>query len=376
MLRALAAIKEGLPPFRYVIAGELRPEEVDVESLVSSLGLTDVVSLLGYVDEADFFTLITASDVVVNLRYPIGGETSGSMIRALGGGACIVVVDKGPFSELPDEVACKLPWGPGFEVRLGERLLELAHNPAMRVAIGQAASRFIATHHNLEETVAGYMKAVQAAVLQAPTPWRSNVDWETLPPFPFACSMQEASRRLAGAWLPLWFRSGAILSCEPQCRAASWGGGERESELLDEIGHHPTAATLRDLLAAGSATHASRTLDLAVVFATAHELAGDSRFLATLNHSLAFGGLLIVNIESTPQEPTHPLQTREAGTRLLEAFGYRVDTVAIVAAPNLDVLPPAPDTPLDERCWRAVKISEFFTQGACSGLVAASLPPP
>jgi len=94
-LRALAAIRAELPPFRYVIGGEIKPEELDVAALVRQLGLEDVVITPGYVADEDFFSLIGAADIVVNLRHPIGGETSGTMIRALGGGACVVVVDRG-----------------------------------------------------------------------------------------------------------------------------------------------------------------------------------------------------------------------------------------------------------------------------------------
>ena len=37
-LRALAAMRGRLPPFRYVIAGELRPDEIDLEAVVRELG--------------------------------------------------------------------------------------------------------------------------------------------------------------------------------------------------------------------------------------------------------------------------------------------------------------------------------------------------
>ena len=79
-IRALAAIRHRLPPFRYVIAGELRPQEVDILGLAISLGIRDRLVTPGYVSERRFFSLLQAADVVINLRHPIGGETSGTMI--------------------------------------------------------------------------------------------------------------------------------------------------------------------------------------------------------------------------------------------------------------------------------------------------------
>ena len=79
-IRALAAIRHRLPPFNNVIAGELRPQEVDILGLAISLGIRDRLVTPGYVSERRFFSLLQAADVVINLRHPIGGETSGTMI--------------------------------------------------------------------------------------------------------------------------------------------------------------------------------------------------------------------------------------------------------------------------------------------------------
>ena len=55
------------------------------------------------------WSLMAACDVLVNLRYPTMGETSGSVIRALSLGRPLVVSDVGWFSELPDDVVLKVP---------------------------------------------------------------------------------------------------------------------------------------------------------------------------------------------------------------------------------------------------------------------------
>ena len=55
------------------------------------------------------WSLMAACDVLVNLRYPTMGETSGSVIRALSLGRPLIVSDVGWFSELPDDVVLKVP---------------------------------------------------------------------------------------------------------------------------------------------------------------------------------------------------------------------------------------------------------------------------
>ena len=57
------------------------------------------------------WSLMAACDVLVNLRYPTMGETSGSVIRALGLAKPLLVSDVGWFSELPDDaVGVRLPY--------------------------------------------------------------------------------------------------------------------------------------------------------------------------------------------------------------------------------------------------------------------------
>ena len=50
--------------------------------------------------------------MLVNLRSPTMGETSGSVIRALSLGKPVIVCDVGWFAELPDGVALKVPVDP------------------------------------------------------------------------------------------------------------------------------------------------------------------------------------------------------------------------------------------------------------------------
>ena len=64
--------------------------------------------------EERLWSLMAACDVLVNLRSPTMGETSGAVIRGLSLGKAMLVSDVGWFSELPDERGAE---DPGRRVR-------------------------------------------------------------------------------------------------------------------------------------------------------------------------------------------------------------------------------------------------------------------
>ena len=118
ILKALSVLKaEGLK-FVYVLAGTYRPDEYDVKRDISLYGLEKEVEITGFLSNEEFFSYLVATDVVVNLRYPYGGETSGTLTRALGMGRCSIVVDVGAFSEIPDDCVVKVSWSDSFHEEL------------------------------------------------------------------------------------------------------------------------------------------------------------------------------------------------------------------------------------------------------------------
>jgi glycosyltransferase involved in cell wall biosynthesis len=94
---------------RFLVAGELRPHEYDLEADLRESGAQPFVRLLGYVPEANIRDVLLASDLVVNLRFPSYGESSGSLARALALGCAALVSDQGSYGELPDAAAIKIP---------------------------------------------------------------------------------------------------------------------------------------------------------------------------------------------------------------------------------------------------------------------------
>lgn len=110
VVRAIARLAE---PARsqvvLLVAGQVRAGDEDLLELAARHGCSDRVRVLGWVDEADAELLLLAADLVMALRFPTRGESSGTLARALGLGCAAVVSDHGGYAELPDEAVIKLP---------------------------------------------------------------------------------------------------------------------------------------------------------------------------------------------------------------------------------------------------------------------------
>lgn len=62
----------------------------------------------GFTELDEFNSFVGYSDIIVNLRYPSMGETSGAMLRILQMGKACITNNGGWFSELPDDCVCKI----------------------------------------------------------------------------------------------------------------------------------------------------------------------------------------------------------------------------------------------------------------------------
>ena len=117
----------------------------------------------GYVEEGRLWSLMAACDLVVSLRAPTMGETSGTVMRALSLGKPLVVSDVGWFSELPDEVAVKVPVDEHEVEALALALDQLAADGRRREAMAAAARRLAETEHALERVAELYAAALEEA---------------------------------------------------------------------------------------------------------------------------------------------------------------------------------------------------------------------
>ena len=160
VLEAFALLRQRRPEARLLLVGAAG-ERFDLERRLERLGLDgEAIVREDYVPEERLWSLMAACDVLVNLRSPTMGETSGAVIRGLGLGKPMLVSDVGWFAELPDGVALKIPVDE-YEVATIAAALELAADHAGE--LGRAARDYVRREHDLGRTVAGYVAALEEA---------------------------------------------------------------------------------------------------------------------------------------------------------------------------------------------------------------------
>ena len=155
-LRAFERLQAEFPEVRYLLVGGTLDDSAELQRLVAELGLGDLVRHLGFVpDFQTFVDWIAACDVVVTLRNPTMGETSGSALRALSAGRPLIVFDHGWYSELPDDVAVKVDVMD--EEGLLDAMRDLVRNTARRLEMGRNAESYVQRTHQTESVSTRYM---------------------------------------------------------------------------------------------------------------------------------------------------------------------------------------------------------------------------
>ena len=157
----VAALEHVVALYKKVIwvqAGPTRPDEYDLEQLVARHPRVQrIARFTGYFSERDLDGYVAAADVLVNLRFPSLGESSGSLARALAAGTPCIVSDTAGYRELPDDVVIKVsPWG-GAE-SLAAALLGLLERPVVRDAYRRNARDFAQKTLGLESSSRGSAK--------------------------------------------------------------------------------------------------------------------------------------------------------------------------------------------------------------------------
>jgi glycosyltransferase involved in cell wall biosynthesis len=160
LIEAFVLLRERRPGARLLLVGEAT-ERFDLDRRLERLGLGgDALIRESYVPEERFRALMAACDVLVNLRSPTMGETSGSVIRGLALGKPMLVSDVGWFAELPDGVALRIPVD-DYEVATIAGALELAADHA--ADLGAAASEYVHREHDLGRVANAYCDALEEA---------------------------------------------------------------------------------------------------------------------------------------------------------------------------------------------------------------------
>lgn len=161
-LRAFRRVRDDHPDAHYLLVGEAQPD-LDIDSLVAELEPAGAIRRIGYVRGLpEFDDWIRTVDVVVNLRQPTVGETSGVALRAMAAGRPLIVYDRGWYAELPDDAALKIP--PGDEEALREAMERLAASAELRRAMGRAGREYVRNHCHPERIARAYVDFLESTL--------------------------------------------------------------------------------------------------------------------------------------------------------------------------------------------------------------------
>jgi glycosyltransferase involved in cell wall biosynthesis len=144
LLDALASLPERAQ-FRLDIYGQLW-DEGEVRGQIRLLGLQDLVTIHGFVSEAELEAALEASHLAVNLRYPTMGEASGSQLRIWDAALPSLVTRVGWYASLPDNAVAFVR--PEYEVRdIQEHLRAFLADPERFMQMGENGRRVLEERH-------------------------------------------------------------------------------------------------------------------------------------------------------------------------------------------------------------------------------------
>lgn len=168
LIEALDALLRRGVAFRWIHAGEERPAEFALQAAIDRRPLLrDATTVTGYVAEEDLNAYIAAADLVVNLRFPSVGESSGTLARAFAAGRCCLVNDTAAYAEIPREAVVHIPIID--TVPALERAIEaLLADPDLRNLFGERARHYARTALSLPAIARQYVDVVDGAQASRP----------------------------------------------------------------------------------------------------------------------------------------------------------------------------------------------------------------
>lgn len=128
---------------RMILLGPRSPE-LDIDAELDERGLADRVVIDDSFPPMEVVNrYLFASDLCVNLRWPVYGSSSYSLMQILAAGRPCLVTDAETFSEFGDDCVIKVSHGEGEAEAILKVLGEAKENPARTEAIGENARRFV-----------------------------------------------------------------------------------------------------------------------------------------------------------------------------------------------------------------------------------------
>jgi glycosyltransferase involved in cell wall biosynthesis len=150
-------LQADFPQIRLIIVGE-----IDGALKKHILEISEQIRITGYIPEKEYSQYLMISDIIVNLRYPTMGETSKTLLDAMGWGKPVIVTNIGSYKETPDNCCWKLDVDAFEEEILYQFLHELIVNTNLRKSMGESGRKFIREQNNWKDIAMQYVKLIES----------------------------------------------------------------------------------------------------------------------------------------------------------------------------------------------------------------------
>ena len=192
-IRAFAAIQDGCPAARLLLAGEC-VDYYDMASEARSLGVDDRLTIAGYVDDEEVGDYLESSDVCLCMRWPTSRETSAAWLRCLAAGrptistdlahtVDIPTLDPRNWSTLSGQLSGEAtgPVGVSIDILDEDHSLKLAirrlaGDAKLRTALGANALNLWQNRFQLRSMAGGYLQAFADTLNSPPGPSKDRAD--------------------------------------------------------------------------------------------------------------------------------------------------------------------------------------------------------
>lgn len=158
MIQSLADLRHQGYPVKLVFWGEKGTEECN--ALIEREHLQDAVVITGYLEREQYLVGLELCDIILNLRYPTMGESSGTLCETMKAGKPSIVTAINQYLEFPDDVCWKVPLGKMEVPALTAMLKYLLDHEAVREAMAENARAYADHVLNCENIARLYARLI------------------------------------------------------------------------------------------------------------------------------------------------------------------------------------------------------------------------
>ncbi len=160
VIEALGGSDGSSDPVEYRLLGECPPDfGSELVALARRHGVR--LSLLGALPDGEVARELAAADLVCCLRFPSIESGSASVIEAMSAGKPVVVVDTGPFAEIPDDVAIKIDPA-NMLADLRRAFAELRSEPDRLARLGERGREWVLRTHRVDAYTDSLLRLAEA----------------------------------------------------------------------------------------------------------------------------------------------------------------------------------------------------------------------